>query len=112
MARSTAGDQTATSRSSARDAPGVGRALLLLGKRVRALRLAGKLTQEQAAESAKLDEKHWQDIEGGRTNPTVASLVGVARALDVTLAKLFESGKEMERSQAPPSSPRTRRLDP
>jgi len=92
--------------------PGIARTLRLLGKRVRALRLVGKLTQEQAAESAKLDEKHWQDIEGGRTNPTVASLVGVARALDVPLAKLFESGNDEELSQAPPSSPRTRRLDP
>jgi DNA-binding XRE family transcriptional regulator len=105
MARWAAGDQTGPSRSSARDAPGVAHALQLLGKRVRALRLAGKLTQEQAAESAKLDEKHWQDIEGGRTNPTVASLVGVARALDVPLAKLFESGNDKEGSQAPSSSP-------
>lgn len=104
MARWAAGDQTGTSRSSARDAPGVAHALRLLGKRVRALRLAGKLTQKQAAETAKLDEKHWQDIEGGRTNPTVAFLVGVARALDVPLAKLFESGNEMAWSQAAPTA--------
>jgi transcriptional regulator with XRE-family HTH domain len=61
-----------------------------LGKRVRTLRLARDLTQEQAAEIAKLDEKHWQDIEGARTNPTVATLVGIARALEVTLAELFD----------------------
>lgn len=57
---------------------------------MRTLRLARDLTQEQAAEAAKLDEKHWQDIEGARTNPTVATLVGIARALDVTLAELFD----------------------
>ena len=57
---------------------------------MRALRLSRELTQEEAAEIAKLDEKHWQDIEGARTNPTVATLVGIARALDVTLAELFE----------------------
>ena len=39
---------------------------------------------------AQLDSKHWQDIENGRTNPTVASLVGVARALGVKLGDLFE----------------------
>lgn len=64
--------------------------LARLGKRVRALRLEKKLTQEQAAERAGLDEKHFQVIEGGRMNVTVATLVGIARALDVTLAELFE----------------------
>jgi len=97
MARWAAGIQAGTSRSSARDAPGVSRALHLLGKRVRALRLASALSQEQAAASAKLDETHWKDIENGRTNPTVASLVGVARALEVPLATLFESGDHEER---------------
>ena len=70
------------------------RALNRLAKRVRALRLERKLTQEGAAEIAKLDEKHWQDIEGARTNPTVATLVGVARALKVTVSQLFEQNTE------------------
>lgn len=60
---------------------------------MRALRQARDLTQEEAAEIAKLDEKHWQDIEGARTNPTVATLVGIARALEVTIADLFDKGK-------------------
>ncbi len=55
------------------------------------LRLERELTQEHAAERAKLDEKHWQDIEAGRTNPTVATLVGIARALDVEFVELFAS---------------------
>ena len=70
------------------------RALNRLGKRVRALRLQRKLTQEAAAEVAKLDEKHWQDIAGARTNPTVATLVGIARALKVTISELFEQDTE------------------
>jgi transcriptional regulator with XRE-family HTH domain len=65
-------------------------ALSKLAKRIKALRVELDITQEAAAEAAKLDEKHWQDIEGARTNPTVATLVGVARALKVTLAQLFE----------------------
>jgi transcriptional regulator with XRE-family HTH domain len=72
----------------------VARALNRLGKRIRALRIERALTQEQAAELAKLDEKHWQDIEGARTNPTVATLVGIARALKVTLSELFEHPNE------------------
>ena len=70
------------------------RALTRLGARIRALRLERELTQEKAAEFAKLDEKHWQDIEGARTNPTVATLVGVARALKVTVAELFDDSAE------------------
>ena len=93
VARWPSNDRSGTWRSSARDAPGVATALNRLGKRVRALRLDRELTQEQAAEAAKLDEKHWQDIEGARTNPTVATLVGIARALKVTLSELFETDK-------------------
>jgi transcriptional regulator with XRE-family HTH domain len=90
MARWPSNVRTGSWRSSARDAPGVSRALSRLGKRVRALRLKNKLTQEVAAATAKLDQKHWQEIEGARTNPTVATLVGVARALNVSLSELFE----------------------
>ena len=77
-------------RSYARDAPGVSRVLVRLGKRVRQLRLDCGLTQEQAAARAKLDDKHWQDVESVRTNPTLATLVGVARALGVSLGDLFQ----------------------
>lgn len=79
-----------TWRSAARSSPAVDRALKRLGKRVRALRQERGLTQEQAAERAALDAKHFQAIEGGRTNVTMASLVGIARALGVRLAELFE----------------------
>ncbi len=57
---------------------------------MRALRLERELTQEQLADHAQLDAKHIQDIENARTNPTIASLVGVCRALGVRLAELFE----------------------
>jgi transcriptional regulator with XRE-family HTH domain len=43
-----------------------------------------------AAERAKLDYKHYQAIEGGNSNVTVASLIGIARSLKVELAKLFD----------------------
>ena len=93
VARWPSNDKSGTWRSSARDAPGVATALNRLGKRVRMLRLQRELTQEIAAGIAKLDEKHWQDIEGARTNPTVATLVGIAKALKVSLAQLFEHEK-------------------
>ena len=89
VARGPLNGRSGTWRSSARDAPGVARALSRLGKRVRALRLERKLTQGAVAASAKLDQKHWQDIEGARTNPTMATLVGIARVLKVSLSELF-----------------------
>ena len=73
----------------ARSTPDVGIALGRLGRRIRELRKQQKLTQEQAAERAKLDPKHWQQLESGTTNPTLATLVGISRALGVKLADLF-----------------------
>jgi transcriptional regulator with XRE-family HTH domain len=68
----------------------VARVLDRLGKRVRALRLERKLTQADAAQAAKIHPSHWQAIEHARTNPTVATLVSIARTLEVTIPELFE----------------------
>jgi len=77
-------------RSPSRGAPGVAAALVRLGNRVRSLRCERGLTQEESAHRATLDAKHLQAIEAGRVNATVASLVGIARSLGVSLAALFE----------------------
>lgn len=61
-----------------------------LGKRLRTLREERGLTQEAAADLAQLDSKHLQDMEYGRTNPTIASLAGLAQAYDVSLSVLLE----------------------
>jgi transcriptional regulator with XRE-family HTH domain len=79
-------------RSDARSAPEVVAACTRLGKRIRELRDGLELSQEQLAEGARLASKHIQDIEYGRTNPTVATLVGIARALKVNIRDLFEDG--------------------
>lgn len=79
-----------TWRSAARSAPGVATALNRLGSRVRRLRLAAALSPALAAERAKLDMHHWRDIEAGHTNPTIATLAGVARALNIDIADLFD----------------------
>jgi len=63
-----------------------------LGARVRQLREARHLTQESLAEAAGLATKHLQDIERGRTNPTLATLVGLARALGVGIHTLLLDG--------------------
>ena len=57
---------------------------------MRRLRLDKGLSQEDAAERAAIDPKHYQAIEGGHINVTVASLLGIARALGVKMADLME----------------------
>lgn len=78
-----------TYRSTARTASDATDAIKAFGARVRDLRLAAGLSQEAAAEAAGLGARHWQLVEAGGTNPTIATCVAVARALDVSLAHLF-----------------------
>lgn len=56
---------------------------------VRALRMAAELTLKAAAELAEMNWRHWQKIEAGDVNVTMATLVKVARALRVDVADLF-----------------------
>jgi transcriptional regulator with XRE-family HTH domain len=77
-----------TWRSAARSGPRVAAALVRLGRRVRRLRREKGLSQEETAERAALDPKHYQAIEAGHTNVTFASLLGIARALGVKVADL------------------------
>ena len=80
---------TRSFRSAARSSTGVQLALGQLGRRIRSLREQRALSQQVAAFRAELDPKHWQVVEQGRTNPTVASLVAISRALDVPISQLF-----------------------
>jgi transcriptional regulator with XRE-family HTH domain len=77
-------------RSTARSSRDVVATAKRIGETIRELRAERELTQEAAAESAELSAKHWQDLEAGRSNPTLSSLVAVARALHVSLSQLFE----------------------
>jgi transcriptional regulator with XRE-family HTH domain len=56
---------------------------------VRELRRAADLTQEQLAARAKLDGKHVQAIEAGEGNPTLATLLALARGLGCKAADLL-----------------------
>jgi transcriptional regulator with XRE-family HTH domain len=69
--------------------PEAARASKRLGVRIRDLRKATKLTQEGLAAKAGIDSKYVQDIERGEANPTLAMLVAIAMALDLTLAELL-----------------------
>lgn len=61
-----------------------------LGVRVRSLRMAAGITQEQLAEKAGLSMKHLGELERGRSNPTLSSLQALANGLGVSVATLFD----------------------
>jgi transcriptional regulator with XRE-family HTH domain len=77
-----------------RSVPRRSRALLIaaghLGDTIAKLRKKRELTQQKAAELAELETKHWQLLERGGTNPTLATLLAVAKALDVELYELLK----------------------
>jgi transcriptional regulator with XRE-family HTH domain len=78
-------------RSEARARPELAAALVKLGRRVRELRLAQELTQEELARRSLLDPKHVQTIERGGSNVTVSTLLGLADALGCGVADLFHA---------------------
>lgn len=60
-----------------------------LGKRIRALRKLKALTQEELGEKSGLSYKFVGEIERGKVNPSLDSLVRIANALDVKVGDLF-----------------------
>ena len=81
------------------EANGYRKVLAELGQRVRAARIQAGLTQEDAAHAAEIDWRRWQRIEEGTVNPTVKTLVRVARAV----RKDFWALVSRESRPAPPA---------
>lgn len=64
-----------------------------MGTRIRDLRRAQKLTQEQLGERAGVSYKFIGEIERGTGNPTINTLAGIAAALNVDLADIVGGGR-------------------
>jgi transcriptional regulator with XRE-family HTH domain len=62
---------------------------VLLGKRVRKLRLQAGLSQEKLAELADLDRTYISGIERGVRNVSLLNIVEIARALHVSASELL-----------------------
>jgi transcriptional regulator with XRE-family HTH domain len=60
------------------------------GRAVRRRRRELDLSQEKLAELADLHRTYVSDIEQGTRNPSLVNIVQIARALEITVAKLFE----------------------
>lgn len=61
-----------------------------LGQRIRALRRRAGLTQEGLAERSGLNPKYVSGIERGRENPTLDTLIRLARELNARPVEMFD----------------------
>lgn len=71
--------------------------LLELGKRIRSLREAAGLTQEDAAMEADLDRAYYGRIERGLVNVSALNLLKIAKALKAAVGAFFpkrQAGEE------------------
>ncbi len=76
-----------------RQAPGFQRLVRTLAKRVRLLRQERGWTIEEAAERFDVQPAMVRRIETGASNPSLAVLVSVARALGLSASQLLEERK-------------------
>lgn len=60
-----------------------------VGDRIRTIRKAKGLTQEELGEKADLHYKYIGEVERGEVNPSVETLAAVAKALDINITQLF-----------------------
>lgn len=70
--------------------------LLLLARRVRALRESLRLTQEEFARRCGISVSFASLLERGERSPSYETLVEIAQALEVPVAELFREGQSWE----------------
>jgi len=63
---------------------------LALGKRIRVLRQASGLSQEELADRVGIHPTYLSGIERGERNPALENLNAIARGLGVSLSGLFQ----------------------
>jgi transcriptional regulator with XRE-family HTH domain len=72
----------------------------LIGSRIQQLRKKARMTQEEVAELSNITAKHLGSIEGGKENPTIETLLGIANALNVDLRELLNyERRELSRKE-------------
>jgi transcriptional regulator with XRE-family HTH domain len=64
------------------------------GRRVRAVRVSRRMTQEQLADEAGLDRSYVGGVERGERNVSLGNIARIARALRVPPHKLFTGSEE------------------
>lgn len=64
-----------------------------LGNKLKNLRKAKSLTQEQLAEKVNIHPTYVGKIEGGKSNISMMLLFKISRALEIKLSEIFEFDK-------------------
>ncbi len=80
-----------------------------LGNNIRQLREARGLTQQQIAKVAGVPRPTWANLESGAANPTLAVLIKVASALQVSLEELISPPRTTSKFYAAASLPTRQR---
>lgn len=60
-----------------------------IGLRVKALRKQRGMTQSEVAEACGLNKQYISDVEHGKRNPSILTLVRIANAMTCTLSDIF-----------------------
>jgi transcriptional regulator with XRE-family HTH domain len=68
---------------------------ILLGRRIRSLRTAKGLTQQELGHQADVDYKFIGEIERGNMNPSFKVLVKIAKTLDMDLPEILRFEQEV-----------------
>ena len=71
----------------------------LLGKRIKALRNRLRLTQDQLSEAVQISPKYLSNIERGKENPTLDTLLRLAESLKVEVWEMFLADQETPDAQ-------------
>jgi len=61
-----------------------------LGKKIKEIRLRKKISQTEVAYRCGFDKSNYNTIEAGKRNPTIVSLLKIAKALDVELIEFLK----------------------
>jgi transcriptional regulator with XRE-family HTH domain len=64
--------------------------LVKFGERLKSLRIAKGMTQEELAFAADIELSQVHRLESAKTNATLSTLTAISLALEVTLSQLFE----------------------
>lgn len=63
--------------------------LILLGKRIKNIRLSKGLTQIEVSSAMNRDQQSLQRVESGRVNPSYLYLLDLSKALNISIEEIF-----------------------
>lgn len=64
--------------------------LLKIGKRIKELRIASGISQQELAGEIDYEKSNMSRLESGRVNPKIATLYKVAKALKISVTELVD----------------------